>query len=299
MQEQQLDFVQDNLQDSAQGYLAWIPLSELHDFPDHPFAVRDDDAMRETVESVKSYGVLVPAIVHPREEGGYEIVAGHRRKHACELAGIDKLFCLVRNLDRDEATIIMVDSNLQRENILPTERAKAYKMKLEAIKHQGQRRKTTSAQVEQKSKWSINQVAEEAGESRAQVQRFIRLTELSPPLQQMVDEKKIALTPAVELSYLKPREQALLVETIEGEQATPSLSQAQRMKKLSQMGALDEDIMLDIMSEQKKPERDDITIKSETIRKYFPRSYTPRQIEETIIRLLESWQRNRKKQQER
>ena len=255
--------------------------------------------MKETVESVKKYGVLVPAIVRPRDEGGYEIVSGHRRKRACELAGIDTLFSLVRKLDDDEATIIMVDSNLQRESILPSERAKAYKMKLEAIKHQGQKKKTTSDQVGQKSKLSIEQVAEDAGESKTQVQRFIRLTELSPPLQRMVDEKRIAMTPAVELSYLKPQEQALLLETIESEQATPSLSQAQRMKKLSQMGALNEDTMLNIMSEQKKPERDDITLKSETIRKYFPRSYTPRQIEDTIIRLLAAWQRNRKKQQER
>ena len=254
--------------------------------------------MRETVESVKKYGVLVPAIVRPRDEGGYEIVSGHRRKRACELAGIDTLFSLVRKLDDDEATIIMVDSNLQRESILPSERAKAYKMKLEAIKHQGQKQKTTSAQVGQKLKLSIEQVAEDAGESKTQVQRFIRLTELSPPLQQMVDEKKIAMTPAVELSYLKPQEQALLLETIESEQATPSLSQAQRMKKLSQMGALDEDIMLGIMSEQKKPERDDITLKSETIRKYFPRSYTPRQIEETIIKLLDAWMRKRQKKHE-
>lgn len=284
------------------GYLAQIPLTELHDFPNHPFAVRDDDAMKETVESVKNYGVLVPAIVRPRTSGGYEIVSGHRRKRACELAGLDKLFCLVRKLDRYEAVIIMVDSNLQRENILPSERAKAYKMKLDAIKHQG-KRKSTSRQVGEKSddrsSWSISQVAKDANESERQVQRFIRLTELSPTLQQMVDDKKIAMTPAVELSYLKPREQALLVETIESEQATPSLSQAQRMKKLSQSGQLNEDNMLDIMSEQKKPERNDITIKSETIRKYFPRSYTPHQIEETIIRLLETWQRKRQRQNER
>ena len=286
---------QDSSKSGFQEYLARIPLTELHDFPDHPFGVRDDDAMKETVESVKNYGVLVPAIVRPRDEGGFEIISGHRRKRACELAGEDTLFSLVRNLDRDEATIIMVDSNLQRENILPSERAKAYKMKLEAIKHQGQKQKSTSAQVGQKLKLSIEQVAEDAGESKTQVQRFIRLTELSPPLQQMVDEKKIAMTPAVELSYLKPQEQALLLETIESEQATPSLSQAQRMKRLSQMGALDEDIMLDIMSEQKKPEREDITIKAETIRKYFPRSYTPRQVEETIIKLLDAWMQKRQK----
>ena len=296
IQNQTIDFVQDNEQDNAQGYLAHIPLSELHDFPNHPFAVRDDDAMKETVESVKNYGVLVPAIVRPRTSGGYEIVSGHRRKRACELAGLDKLFCLVRKLDRYEAVIIMVDSNLQRENILPSERAKAYKMKLDAIKHQGKRSKT-SMQVAQKL--SVETVADDAGVSKDQVRRYIRLTELSPTLQQMVDDKKIAMTPAVELSYLKPREQALLVETIESEQATPSLSQAQRMKKLSQSGQLNEDNMLDIMSEQKKPERNDITIKSETIRKYFPRSYSPRQIEETIIRLLETWQRKRQRQTER
>ena len=297
MREQPVDHEQDN----PQGYLTRIPLSELHDFPDHPFGVRDDDAMKETVESVKNYGVLVPAIVRPREAGGYEIISGHRRKRACELAGIDSLFSLVRKLDDDEATIIMVDSNLQREDILPSERAKAYKMKLDAIKRQGQRNDLTCTQVGHKlsAKRSVQKIAEDAGESRTQVQRYIRLTELTPPLQQMVDDKKIAMTPAVELSYLKPREQALLLETIESEQATPSLSQAQRMKKLSQMGALNEDIMLNIMSEQKKPERDDITLKSDTIRKYFPRSYTPRQIEDTIIRLLEAWQRNRKKQQER
>ena len=292
------DSAQDDVPSSPHGYLARIPLSELHDFPEHPFGVRDDDAMKETVESVKNYGVLVPAIVRPREEGGYEIVAGHRRKRACELSGIDTLFCLVRNLDRDEATIIMVDSNLQRENILPSERAKAYKMKLDAIKHQGKKEsERTSTQVAQKL--SVEKIADDAGTSKDQVRRYIRLTELSQPLQQMVDDKKIAMTPAVELSYLKPQEQALLVETIESEQATPSLSQAQRMKKLSQMGALNEDIMLDIMSEQKKPERDDIIIKSETIRKYFPRSYTPRQIEETIIRLLEAWMKKRQNRKER
>ena len=290
------------MDEKSQGELMHIPLSQLHDFPNHPFAVRDDEAMKETVESVKNYGVLVPAIVRPRAAGGYEIVSGHRRKRACELAGIKELFCLVRKLDRYEAVIVMVDSNLQRENILPSERAKAYKMKLDAIKHQGQR-SSTSRQVGEKSgtraSWSVSQVAQDANESERQVQRYIRLTELSPTLQQMVDERKIAMTPAVELSYLKPREQALLVETIESEQATPSLSQAQRLKKLSQSGQLNEDNMLDIMSEQKKPDRDDITIKSETIRKYFPRSYTPRQIENTIIRLLETWQRNRQRQHER
>ena len=297
MREQPVDVEQGN----SQGYLTRIPLSELHDFPDHPFGVRDDDAMKDTVESVKNYGVLVPAIVRPREGGGYEIVSGHRRKRACELAGIDTLFSLVRKLDDDEATIIMVDSNLQRENILPSERAKAYKMKLEAIKRQGQRSDLTCTQVGHKlpAKRSVQKIAEDAGESRTQVQRYIRLTELSPPLQQMVDDKKIAMTPAVELSYLKPREQALLVETIESEQATPSLSQAQRMKKLSQIGQLNEDNMLDIMSEQKKPEREDITLSGDTLRKYFPRSYTPRQMETVILRLLDAWMKKRQHEQSR
>ncbi|MGM9614147.1 MAG: ParB/RepB/Spo0J family partition protein [Oscillospiraceae bacterium] len=294
MREQPVDYEQD----STQGYLTRIPLSELHDFPDHPFAVRDDDAMKETVESVKNYGVLVPAIVRPLEDGGYEIIAGHRRKRACELAGFDTLFSLVRKMDDDEATIIMVDSNLQRENILPSERAKAYKMKLEAIKHQGQKSQRTSSQLETRLR-SDEVLAREAGESRAQIQRYIRLTELSPPLQQMVDDKKIAMTPAVELSYLKPREQALLIETIESEQTTPSLSQAQRMKKLSQIGQLNEDNMLDIMSEQKKPEREDITLSGETLRKYFPRSYTPRQMETVILRLLDAWMKKRQQEQSR
>ena len=271
-----------------------IPLSELHPFPDHPFAVRDDDAMRETVESVKNYGVLVPAIVRPRKEGGYEIVAGHRRKRACELAGIGELLAIVRDLDKYEATIIMVDSNIQRENILPSERAKAYKMKMEAIKHQGKKPERTSCQLGTKSR-SDEKLAQDTGESARTVQRYIRLTELSEPLQQMVDDKKIAMTPAVELSYLKPKEQALLLETIESEQATPSLSQAQRMKKLSQIGQLNEDNMLHIMSEQKKPEREDITISGETLRKYFPRSYTPRKMEETILRLLDAWAKSQSK----
>lgn len=212
-----------------------IPLSELYPFPDHPFSVRDDDSMKETVESVKEYGVLMPAIARPREGGGYELVAGHRRKHACELAGLDTMPVIVRDLDQDTAIIFMVDSNIQRENILPSEKAKAYKMKLDAIKRQGARRDLTCTQVGYKSdgKKSVQIVAEEAGESRSQIQRYVRLNDLSPQLQQMVDDKKIAMTPAVEISYLKPEEQELLVETIESEQATPSLSQAQRMKKLS------------------------------------------------------------------
>ena len=276
-----------------------LPLTDLYPFPDHPFQVRDDEEMKETIQSVKEYGVIVPAIVRPREEGGYEIVAGHRRKYACEQAGLDTMPVLIRNLDRDAATIIMVDSNLQRENILPSERAKAYKMKLEAIKRQGARNDLTSDQVGQKSKWSIEQVAEQAGESKSQVQRYIRLNELSPELLQMVDEKKIAFNPAYELSFLKPEEQQMLVTTIDYEQATPSLSQAQRMKKFSQAGRLNEDSMLAIMSEEKKPEKFSLTLDGDRIRKYFPKSYTPLQMENTIIKLLEAWQRKRQRSQER
>ena len=276
-----------------------LPLTDLHPFPDHPFQVRDDEEMKETIQSVKEYGVIVPAIVRPREEGGYEIVAGHRRKYACEQAGLDTMPVLIRNLDRDAATIIMVDSNLQRENILPSERAKAYKMKLEAIKRQGARNDLTSDQVGQKSKWSIEQIAEQAGESKSQVQRYIRLNELSPELLQMVDEKKIAFNPAYELSFLKPEEQQMLVTTIDYEQATPSLSQAQRMKKFSQAGRLNEDSMLAIMSEEKKPEKFSLTFDGDRIRKYFPKSYTPLQMENTIIKLLEAWQKKRQRSQER
>ena len=280
------------------GAVVNIPLSLLHAFPDHPFKVRDDEKMEETVESVKAYGVLVPAIVRQRPDGEYEIVSGHRRKRASELAGLSELPAIVRNLDDDAATIIMVDSNLQRENILPSERAAAYKMKLEAIKRQGERRDLTSTQVGQKLKWAVERVAEDAGESRSQVQRYVRLTELQPELQEMVDTGKIAMTPAVEISYLKPKEQELLLETIDSEQATPSLSQAQRMKKLSQVGGLNEDTMLSIMSEQKKPElSSNITLPGEKLKKYFPKSYTPAQIENTIFKLLDSWLIKRQRDQ--
>ena len=275
-----------------------LPLSELHPFPNHPFKVRDDEAMQETAESVKSYGVLVPAIVRPREDGGYEIVAGHRRKYACELAGLSTMPALVRNLDADAATIIMVDSNLQRENILPSERAQAYKMKLEAIKRQGARTDLTSPQVAAKFR-SDDEVAKDAGVSGDTVRRYIRLTELEPELQQMVDEKKIAMTPAVEISYLKPEEQKLLLDTIDSEQATPSLSQAQRMKKLSQEGKLNDDTMLGIMMEQKKPETYSVTLSGDKLRKYFPRSYTPQRMEETILKLLDAWMKKRQRSQER
>ena len=285
--------------DTSREKVVEIPLSELHPFKDHPFKVKDDEAMMETADSIRQYGVLVPAIVRPDADGGYELVAGHRRHHASELPGKETLPCIVRDLDDDAATIIMVDSNLQRESLLPSERAFAYKMKLEAVKHQGARTDLTSVQVEQKLS-ARDRVAQEAGEkSGIQVMRYIRLTELIPPLLDMVDEKKIALSPAYELSFLKPEEQAQLVETMDYEQATPSLSQAQRMKKFSQEGRLTEDVMLAILSEEKKSELDRVTLTSDTLRKYFPKSYTPKKMEETIIKLLEAWQRKRQQQQER
>ena len=289
-------------QDESREKVVEIALTELYPFPNHPFQVRDDDSMKEAVESVKEYGILTPAIVRPREEGGYELVAGHRRKYACELAGLTTMPAIVRDIDRDMATIIMVDTNLQRENISPMEKAQAYKMKLEAIRRRAGRPakgdKENSRQVVGNLE-SAELVGREAGESGRQVQRYIRLTELTPELQQMVDDKKIAVTPAVELSYLKPEEQALVVETSESEQATPSLSQAQRMKKKSQAGELNEDAVLSIMSEEKKPEKCDLTISGDKLRKYFPRSYTPRQMEDTILKLLEGWQRKRQRSQER
>ncbi|WP_277668566.1 ParB/RepB/Spo0J family partition protein [Caproiciproducens galactitolivorans] len=276
-----------------------MPLSELYPFPDHPFQVRDDDSMKETVESIKEYGVLVPAIVRPRADGGYELISGHRRKHACELAGLPTMPVIVRDLDDDAATIIMVDSNIQRENILPSERAKAYKMKLDAIKRQaGRPSKENSPQVAANFR-SDDEVAKGANISGDTVRRYIRLNELTPQLQQMVDDKKIAMTPAVELSYLKPEEQTLLLDTIESEQATPSLSQAQRLKKFSAEGHLNEDSMLAIMSEEKKPEKNDLTIAGDKVRKYFPKSYTPQQMEQVILRLLEGWQKKRQRDQER
>lgn len=274
-----------------------IPLVDLHPFPDHPFGVRDDEAMKQTVESIREYGVLVPAIARPLEDGSYELISGHRRKHACELAGLSTMPVIIRDIDRDAATIIMVDSNLQRENIPPSERAKAYKMKLDAIKRQGARHDLTSTQVAQKL--SVEKIAEEAGTSKDQVRRYIRLTELQPELQQMVDDGKIGMTPAVELSYLKPDEQRLLIETIDSEQATPSLSQAQRMKRLSQEGQLNDDSILGIMMEQKKPENWNLSLPMDKIKKYFPRSYTPQRMEETIIKLLESWMKKRQRDQQR
>ena len=286
-------------QDAKLEKIQEIPLSELHPFKDHPFKVKDDDAMIETADSIKKYGVLVPAIARPLPDGGYELVAGHRRRRASELAGKETMPVIVRDLDDDAATIIMVDSNLQRENLLPSERAFAYKMKLEAIKHQGARTDLTSVQVEQKLS-ARDQVAKEAGErSGIQVMRYVRLTELIPELLDMVDEKKIAFNPAYELSFLKTDEQQMLVETMDYEQATPSLSQAQRMKKFSQEGKLSEDVMLAIMSEEKKADLDKVTLSSDTLRKYFPKSYTPAKMQETIIKLLEQWQKKRQRDQER
>ena len=289
-----------------QEVVVQISLSELHPFPDHPFQVREDASMQETAESVKEYGVLVPALARPREDGGYELIAGHRRKHACELAGLATMPVIVRDIDRDAATIIMVDSNLQRENILPSERAQAYKMKLEAIRRKAGRPAKTEEKADENNSPQVaanfradDTVAKDAGISGDTVRRYIRLTELSPELQQMVDEKKIGMTPAVEISYLKPEEQQMLLTAIDSEQATPSLSQAQRMKKLSREGKLNDDSMLDIMMEQKKPEKNDITLSGEKLRKYFPRSYTPFQIENTIFKLLDAWLRKRQREQSR
>ena len=290
---------EESRQDEQLEKIQEIPLSELHPFKDHPFKVKDDDAMIETADSIKKYGVLVPAIARPLPDGGYELVAGHRRRRASELVGKETMPVIVRDLDDDAATIIMVDSNLQRENLLPSERAFAYKMKLEAIKHQGARTDLTSVQVEQKLS-ARDQVAKEAGErSGIQVMRYVRLTELIPELLDMVDEKKIAFNPAYELSFLKPDKQQMLVETMDYEQATPSLSQAQRMKKFSQDGKLSEDVMLAIMSEEKKGDLDKVTLSSDTLRKYFPKSYTPAKMQETIIKLLEQWQKKRQRDQER
>lgn len=275
-----------------------IPLNELHPFKNHPFKVTDDESMLETAESITKHGVLVPVIARPRDEGGYELISGHRRKRASELAGMETLPCIIRNLDDDAATIIMVDSNIQRENILPSERAYAYKLKLEAIKHQGQRNDLTLGQIGTRSR-ADEKLADSVGDSARNVQRFIRLTELVPELLDMVDTKKIAFNPAVELSYLMPHEQVQLMEAMEMEQATPSLSQAQRLKKYSQDGKLTFDVMTAIMSEDKKGELDKVTLTGEKLKKYFPKSYTPQQMEETILKLLESWSRKRQQSQER
>jgi len=286
-------------QDAKLEKIQEIPLSELHPFRNHPFKVKDDEAMMETADSIKQYGVLVPAIARPDPEGGYELVAGHRRRRASELAEKETMPVIIRDLDDDAATIIMVDSNLQRESLLPSERAFAYKMKLEAVKHQGARTDLTSRQVGEKSQTSIQKVADQAGESQRQVQRYIRLTELIPELMDMVDEKKIALNPAYELSFLKKEEQVDLLDAMDSEQATPSLSQAQRLKKYSQEGHLTLDMMRVIIGEEKKSDLDRVTFTSDTLRKYFPKSYTPQRMQETIIKLLEAWQKKRQRDQER
>ncbi len=288
-------------QDAKLEKIQEIPLSELHPFKNHPFKVKDDEAMMETADSVRQYGVLVPAIARPDPEGGYELVAGHRRHRASELAEKETMPVIVRDLDDDAATIIMVDSNLQRESLLPSERAFAYKMKLEAMKHQGERMDLTCSQVGNKSagKKSSELLAEQVGQSKNQIFRYIRLTELIPELLDMVDEKKIALNPAYELSFLKKEEQRDLLDAMDSEQATPSLSQAQRLKKYSQEGHLTLDMMRVIMGEEKKSDLDRVTFTSDTLRKYFPRSYTPQRMQETIIKLLEQWQKKRQRDQER
>ena len=278
-----------------------IPLSELHPFKNHPFRVVDDEAMQRTVESVAQFGVLAPALARPRPEGGYELVAGHRRMRASELAGLETMPVIVRQMDDDTATIAMVDSNLQRETLLPSERAFAYKMKMDAMKHQGERTDLTSGQLGRKSdgKESREIIAEQTGESARQVQRFINLTNLIPELLDMVDRKEIAFNPAVELSFLKKEEQQGFLEAMDYGQSTPSLSQAQRIKKLSQAGMCTQDAMNTIMNEEKKSELDTVTLKNDVLRKYFPRSYTPKQMQDTIIRLLEQWQKKRQRDQSR
>ena len=276
-----------------------IPLTELHAFKNHPFKVRDDEAMMETADSIRQYGVLVSAIARPNPNGGYELIAGHRRHRASELAEKETMPVIVRDLDDDAATIIMVDSNLQREELLPSERAFAYKMKLEAMKRQAGRPSKENVSQLGTQKRSDQILAEQVGQSRNQIQRYIRLTELIPPLLDKADEKEIALNPAYELSFLKPEEQQMLVETMEYELSTPSVSQAQRMKKLSQEGKLTDDAILSIMSEEKKDALDKVTLTGDTLRKYFPKSYTPKKMQETIIKLLEQWQRRRQQQHER
>ena len=281
---------------ATDGELVTLALADLQPFSRHPYKVRDDEAMRDMVESIKQYGVLSPAIARPMPDGGYELVSGHRRKRACELAGLETMPVIVRELDDDAAAILVVDSNLQREDLLPSERAFAYKLKLEALRHQGERTDLTSRQVGDKLK-AADKVGEDVGESARQVQRYIRLTELIPPLLDMVDERKIAFNPAYELSFLTKDEQTMLLDAMDSEQATPSLSQAQRLKQFSQRGELDAAVMRAIMSEEKK-EVERVTLKGDTLRKYFPASYTPKRMEETIIKLLEQWQKQQKRRRE-
>ena len=290
---------EESRQEQQREQVQQIPIGELFPFKNHPFKVLDDESMQRTVESVEQYGVLSPLIARPRPEGGYEIISGHRRQHAAQLAGLDALPVIVRQMDDDAAVLLMVDSNLQRENILPSERAFAYKIKLEAIKNQGARSDLTSGQIVQKSKLSIERVAEDAGEGYKTVQRFIRLTNLIPELLDMVDEKKIAFNPAVELSYLDESQQRDFLEAMNDTQNAPSLSQAQRLKKLAQEGHFSYDVAFAVMGEEKKDELDKVVIKNDTLRKYFPRSYTPKQMEDTIIKLLEQWQRKQQRQNER
>lgn len=275
-----------------------LPLTELHPFPNHPFKVMEDEAMQRTVESIAQYGVLAPLIARPRPEGGYEILSGHRRQYAAKLAGLETLPVIVRNMDDNAAVVLMVDSNLQREHILPSERAFAYKMKLEALKNQGARSDLTSSQVGMKLQ-ALDIVGQEAGDSRNQVHRFIRLTHLIPELLELVDQKKISFNPAVELSYLTEPEQRDFLEAMQDTQNAPSLSQAQRIKKLSQESQCSYEAIFDIMGEEKKAEMDRVTLKNEVLRKYFPRSYTPKQMEDTILRLLEQWQKKRQRSAER
>ena len=292
---------QEAVTEAATEQVQRMPISELRPFKDHPFKVLDDDSMAETVESIKQVGIANPLIVRPHPEGGYEIISGHRRHHAAELAGLDTLPVIVRDLDDDAAVIMMVDSNLQRENILPSERAMAYKMKLEAIKHQGERRDLTCDQVGHKldGKKSVEMIAEKSGESKTQVQRYIRLTNLIPEVLDMVDEKKISMTPAVELSYLNPEEQRSFLEAMDYAQAAPSLSQAQRMRKKSQEGGCTLDDMCGIMDEVKKDDLGQVAFKTSDLQKFFPKSYTPKQMSDTILRLLEQWQRRRQRDQQR
>ena len=288
---------EENRADAQRERVQEIPLDQLKPFRNHPFKVRDDQRMLDTVDSIREYGVLVPAIARPDPEGGYELISGHRRKRGCEMAGFQTMPVIIRDLDDDAAVLVMVDSNIQREELLPSERAFAYKMKLEALKHQGARSDLTSMQVAQKL--SVQKVGEDAGVSKDQVRRFIRLTELISELLDMVDERKLAFNPAVEVSYLKRDEQRMLLEAMDAEQTTPSLSQAQRLKKFSQEGRLTEEAMSAIMSEEKKSDMDKVTLRSDTLRRYFPKSYTPKQMEQTIIKLLDVWQKQRQKNQER
>ena len=292
---------EESRQEQQREQVQQIPIDELYPFKNHPFKVLDDESMQRTVESVEQYGVLSPLIARPRPEGGYEIISGHRRQHAAQLAGLETLPVIVRNMDDDAAVLLMVDSNLQRENILPSERAFAYKMKLEALKNQGARSDLTCGQIGHKSNGAKARdiVADESGDNARNVQRFIRLTSLIPELLDMVDEKKIAFNPAVELSYLDEAQQRDFLEAMNDTQNAPSLSQAQRLKKLAQEGHFSYDVAFAVMGEEKKDELDKVIIKNDTLRKYFPRSYTPKQMEDTIIKLLEQWQRKQQRQNER